>query len=174
MQSISSLSLAPAVIDWLANTRHPRILHVFDHACNLTNEHRDVLSVVTPQIGNGPFNLVIGDDVLFPNHLHGQSLISIDSDQLHLGDLIIHTADAKLWTSHPDWERLHAGKDRILGGLKSCIRSWNLAEADFHERRQDFSPQRTRSLSVCNLSQSGRDVQSFASAVWMIKSPRWS
>jgi hypothetical protein len=56
-QSINTLSLAPNACTGLANTRYPRILHVFDRACNLINERREVLSIVTPQIGNGPFNL---------------------------------------------------------------------------------------------------------------------
>jgi hypothetical protein len=49
------LSLAPAVNTWLKDSRHPRILHIFDSACNLINESREVLSIVTPQIGRGNF-----------------------------------------------------------------------------------------------------------------------
>jgi len=59
MQSINALSLAPDVRNWLANSRQPCILHVFDHACNLISERREVLSIVTPQIRNGPFNLIV-------------------------------------------------------------------------------------------------------------------
>jgi len=59
MQLINALSIAPDVNSWLANSRQLRILHIFDRACNLINERRKVLSIVTQQIGNGPFNLVI-------------------------------------------------------------------------------------------------------------------
>jgi len=119
MLSINALSFAPAVKDWLANSRHPRILHVFDQACNLINERREVLSIVTPQIGNGPFNLVIEGDILFSEHLHVESTISLPHTQLYLGDLAIMTADAKLWNPRPNWERLHAKKDQILPQLMS-------------------------------------------------------
>ncbi len=119
MQSINALSLAPDVNDWLANSRHPRILHVFDYVCNLINEHREVLSIVTQQIGNGPFNLVIEDDILFSARLNVQSSISIGADQLNLGDLTINTVNARLWSPCPDWERLHAKKDDILNQLTS-------------------------------------------------------
>jgi hypothetical protein len=67
MQSINFLALA--VNDWLANSCQPHILHVFDHACNLINEHREVMSIVTPQIGNGLFNLIVEYNVLFSEHL---------------------------------------------------------------------------------------------------------
>jgi len=119
MQSINALSLAPDVCDWLAHSRHARVLHVFDHACNLINERREVLSIVTPQIGNGPFNLVVEDEVLFSDHLDAQSLISIRANQLRLEDLTINTKDAKLWSPRPDWERLHAKRDDILSQLMS-------------------------------------------------------
>ncbi len=117
MKSINTLSLVPDVNRWLANSRHPRILHIFDRACNLINEHREVLSIVTPQIGNGPFNLVVEDEVLFSNHLNLESPISISANQLILGNLTIHTAGAKIWSPRPDWERSHAHQDLILNQL---------------------------------------------------------
>jgi len=119
MQFLNALSLAPDVNDWLANSFHLRILHVFDHACNLINERREILSIVTPQIGNGPFNLVVKDDVLFSDYLHAQSPISIRANQLYVGDLTINTDSAKLWSPYPNWERLHAKRDVILNQLTS-------------------------------------------------------
>jgi len=117
MQLLNAVSLTLTVSEWLANSRHPRILHIFDHACNLINEHRDILSVVTQEIGNGPFNLVVEDNILFSEQLNVQSPISIRADQLHIGDLTIRTADAKLWSSRPDWEDLHRKRKFILTQL---------------------------------------------------------
>ena len=117
MQIINSLFLTTAVNEWLATSQQPRILHVFDSACNLINEHRDVLSIVTPQIGNGPFNLVIEDDVLFSEQLSLQSQISNSPNHLNLGDLTINAKDATIWSPRPDWEKLHARKDDILNQL---------------------------------------------------------
>jgi hypothetical protein len=119
MLYIDALSLTSNVNEWLANSRHPRILHVFDHACNLIDEHGDVLSVVTSGIGDGPFNLVVGSDISFFRNLTAQTPISIRKDQLNLGDLTIDTAEAKLWNPRPDWESLHAKKDEIFNQLKS-------------------------------------------------------
>lgn len=121
MHSINILSLAPSACYWLVGSRHMRILHVFEHACNLINERREVLSIVTPQIGNGPFNLVIQDEVLFSDHLNLESPISVFPKQLNLGDLTIHTKDAKLWSPRPDWEMLHARRDDILSQLTKLL-----------------------------------------------------
>jgi len=117
MQLINTLSLTSAVNGWLVNTRHPRILHVFDHACNLINERNEVLSVVTPQIGNGPFNLVIENEVLLSKHLNIESPITVFDSRLTLGDLTIHTGNTKLWNPRPDWERLHECGEHILTQL---------------------------------------------------------
>lgn len=117
MQLINALSLAPDVNDWLANSRHPRILHVFEQACNLINERREVLSVVTRRIGNGPFNLVVDDHVPFSDHLNVESLISIHGNEIILGDLTISTVDAELWNPWPDWKKLHVKREHILDQL---------------------------------------------------------
>ena len=117
--SINAVSSTQGTRAWLTNSRHARILHVFDRVCNLINESREVLSIVSRRIGNGPFNLVIEGDVFFSDHLDAESLISIRADQLHLGDLTINTADAQLWSARPDWESLHTNKDSILNQLAS-------------------------------------------------------
>lgn len=117
MLPLNAISLAPSVNTWLANSRSSRILHVFDQACNLINEQGEVLSIVAPEIGNGPFNLVNDDGVLFSEHLSVQSPISNSRNHLNLGNLTISTADAKIWSPRPDWERLHARKDNILNQL---------------------------------------------------------
>jgi uncharacterized protein DUF2877 len=117
LKSTNTLSLVPDVNRWLANSRQPRILHIFDRTCNLINEHGEVLSIVTPQIGNGPFNLVVEDEVLFSNCLTLESQIAISANRLILGNLTIYTADSKLWSPRPDWEKLHAHQDPVLNQL---------------------------------------------------------
>jgi hypothetical protein len=116
-QPVQALSLTSAVNNWWANSRHPRILHLFDHACNLINERGEVFSVVTPQIGNGPFNLVIETNDLFSELLSLESPISISPTHLTIGSLSIHTAGAELWEPRPDWQLLHSRKDDITTQL---------------------------------------------------------
>ena len=114
MRLISCLSLTSDVLNWIENSRHPRLLHVFDRACNLINERREVLSIVTTEIGSGPFNLVVENDICFSKYLDRQSSITISDNQLTFGDLIIDTKNAKLWSPRPDWESLYAKRDEIL------------------------------------------------------------
>jgi hypothetical protein len=113
MQSLNTLFFTHQVIDWLARTRQPRVLHVFDGACNLINEYREVISIVAPGIGNGPFNLVLERAPCFSDHITLESVLSPSSDHLSIGTLVINTADARLWSARPDWDALHTRKAEI-------------------------------------------------------------
>ncbi len=119
MQPIKALSLTPDVNDWLANSRHRHILHVFDHVCNLINERREVLSIVTPQIGNGPFNLVIEHEMLFSKYLYADSPVSILDNEIRLGDLVINPGHAALWNPQLNWKVLRAKQEVLLDRLIS-------------------------------------------------------
>jgi hypothetical protein len=171
MQSFNAVSLTSNVRGWLANSHQPRILHIFDHACNLINERREVLSIVTPQIGNGPFNLVIPglrksvdglpdwDESLqsskvFSN-LSVQAPVSNSTTQLILGDLIINTTNAKLWSPCPDWKRLHAQKEYIVNQLtKLLIIDYQVRGLDtlFAKTAQGYSTTISPQSLISNLS----------------------
>jgi hypothetical protein len=120
VQSINAISLTSNVKDWLENNNHPRILHVFDQVCNLINKRGEILSIVSPEIRNGPFNIVIEEDVRFSRHLGIESPISIFQNQLMLADLTINTKDAKFWNPCPNWEKLHDSRYRIFNQLISA------------------------------------------------------
>jgi len=119
MAHINAHSLTLAGKDWLTDSRHPRILHVFDQACNLINARGEVLSVVTPQIGNGPFNLVSENEICFSKHINLQTPISNSLNQLNLGALTLDTANASIWSPLPDWQRLYEKQNDILNQLRS-------------------------------------------------------
>ena len=119
MQRINTVSLTHNGKDWLANSDHPRILHIFDNVCNLINERSEILSIVTPKIGNGPFNLVLEKEVLFSGYLSRESQILIFPTQLKLGDLTIQTVSANLWSPIPDWATLHAKRAEICNQILS-------------------------------------------------------
>lgn len=113
MQSINALSQTRTVLDWLQKSRQPRVLHIFDKACNLVNEDREVLSVVTPDIGKGPINLVV-ESVSLSDPVNLRSEVSISPDRLTLGDLAVNVTSAELWSARPHWEILHSKRKTIV------------------------------------------------------------
>ncbi len=116
---MNALFVTPTVNSWLANSSRPRILHVFEQASNLINERGEVLSIVIPEIGNGPFNLVVGESIDFSKHLNVESQITFEINCLKLGEITINTESATLWSPCPDWEMLHTNKDKIRSQLRS-------------------------------------------------------
>ena len=133
MQSSPVYSVTSHVKNWLADSKRPRILHVFDHACNLINEKREVVSLVTQWIGKGPFNLVIDEDVLFSQHLVVDSPVSMFADQLIVSDWSFQTDHAALWDPRPDWEKLHCQRDAVF----SLLRELQITNDEF--RTSSFS-----------------------------------
>jgi hypothetical protein len=151
MQIIKALSLSGDVNSWLAHSYQPRILHIFDRACNLINEHREVLSIVTPHIGNGPFNLVVQDHVRFSNHLSFNSPVSTAPNQLHLGNVIINTTNVEIWNPCPHWRKLHANTGIIADQLmKLLITDYKLAGL-LYRSLANIAPRYSTTVSDPNL-----------------------
>ncbi len=117
MQSINAVSFTNDVKAWLMTSSQPKILHVFDDVCNLINERREVLSVVIDEIGNGPFNLVVEEPVVFTKHLDVESKVSIQKTQILLGDITISLINAQMWNPMPRWDDLRKRKDEIVDRL---------------------------------------------------------
>lgn len=148
MNFIGTDSLSPSVKHWLANTRHPCILHVFDQACNLINEHRDVLSIVSWEIGNGPFNLVISNNPPFLKYINAESPVCNTPTELCIGSFTFQTEHANIWDPHPDWETMHAKQDAFLREVKR----WSTPH--FQASILQFSNSLARALAIADLPSS--------------------
>src|SRR5512146_119589 len=98
-----AVTIAPAALAWLAHTRIARCLHSFDRLCNLINERGEILSVVAPEIGNGPFNMVVADPVpSFIRDGDAMAPITITGGWLVCAGVTIDFRNAKLWSPKPD------------------------------------------------------------------------
>jgi hypothetical protein len=112
-QIINAVSTTNLVHEWLSSSTSAKILNIFNHACNLCNERREIVSIVTQEIGPGPFNIVIESNVRFAEELSLASLVFSSTEKLSLGDITIQFVDAELWDACPDWKELHAKRDSI-------------------------------------------------------------
>ena len=125
---LPALVTTTAVTHWLETAKSPRILHVFDQVCNVVDGERHVISLVTPEIGKGPFSLVVElTHGCFTDFITSESEVSIQpptrhSEQseesllnrssqevrimLRVGSLIVDTSSAELWNARPLWESI--------------------------------------------------------------------
>lgn len=100
--------VAPAACEWLATSRQARILHLFDHACNLVNEQGQVLSLVSEQIGAGPFHIVLEDGFVTGDL---SPFVGDESPTTNVGEWLVELVDmrgAAQWQPRVDWDRLRA------------------------------------------------------------------
>jgi len=107
--------LTPRVQRWLANIRKARILNRFDQVCNLVNDEADVVSLVSTNIGPGPFSMVL-DGVFTPGAINAETAVSVDpfTRSLKIGTLCIDTDRADLWNPIPDWQKMKVAAQPFL------------------------------------------------------------
>lgn len=133
---VSAVLLAPRSRAWLATTRRGRILHLFDRVGNLANEKGEVLSLVTPEVGPGPFNLVLSGSRPFTEILSQDDTIDIKENVLCWGNLKIDFSQAAEWLPVPDWARLRqdtAVWSIVVSRLQEIL-------ADFYRRQNGALP----------------------------------
>jgi hypothetical protein len=88
------------------------VLHVFDEVCNLIDANSEVMSLVTPQIGDGPFSLVV-PQVRFPDHAAPADQVVCDQNTLTIGGLEVDTSSAPVWNPRPPWGALRESPHRL-------------------------------------------------------------
>jgi hypothetical protein len=109
---VQALSIAPSARAWLDCNALARVLHVFDRACNLIAPDERMISLVTPAVGDGPFNLVV-PPINFSIHVTAESHVASERGVVRVGNLVIDTTSAEPWEPRPAWKVLHQQLDQI-------------------------------------------------------------
>jgi len=96
-----------------------RVLAVFERACDLITHGGDVLALVTPQIGDGPLNIVVdGAGELFAGVDPGAPVtLELEEERLWVGGLGVDLGGAAVWEPRPDWNALRARRAAIAPHL---------------------------------------------------------
>lgn len=83
-------------------------MHLFERACNLVNEQGEVLSLVAPEIGAGPFHVVVRAFWAKSSTLTSDSPVFIEPNVLQIGPLRVGLSQAVLWESQVNWVQWRA------------------------------------------------------------------
>ena len=111
MVQLAAQSLTPAVDALLRRAGQIRVLQVFEHVVNL-NAGNEIISLVTPEIGNGPFNVVL-PACDFRHHVTMSSTVTVIPNALHIGDLVISFRSAARWNPYPLWSQLRSKQAQL-------------------------------------------------------------
>ncbi len=98
--------ITPRARRWLQECRQARILHLFDEACNLVDEHGRVLSLISPRVAPGPFALVLAGN--WKLRLDTTATVRVDrrAQRLYLNQAALDYGAARCWQPRPDWPAL--------------------------------------------------------------------
>ena len=104
-------SISRPVHDWLFDpgVEPPslRVLAVFEHACDLVTPDGRIVALVTPTVGDGPFNIVVAENAagIFAPVEQGTTA-GLHRGHLRIGPLDVALDRAVVWEPRPDWPAL--------------------------------------------------------------------
>ncbi len=111
--------IAPRALEWLASAAEPRIHSLYRQSINLIDSNQRLLSVVLPEVGLGPFAIVVAKPDASPDAsfegfdtIDLASPVTINSQLIEIGLVQVDVASAKEWQPRPDWQRFGEGLDR--------------------------------------------------------------
>ena len=102
---VKAITITPQVQQWLGKPTAVSLLHIFDQVINLIDSDGEIISVVQPQIGAGPFALVLAEERPFPCYIAPYDPIHKINTSLYIGQLQIDLRTAKVWQPCPRWRR---------------------------------------------------------------------
>lgn len=113
---LQSSLIGPDALAWMSKPHSASVLHIFDRTCNLINDDRKILSIVTSEVGAGPFSIVLQPDKYaefgFSRWVDASSPIQTETHTIFLGDLQVVTREAELWDPAPNWSSIRTNRDR--------------------------------------------------------------
>jgi hypothetical protein len=108
------------------------VLAAFERACDLVGVdeqgRRPIIALVTPEIGDGPLNVVLDDDRWDLRAIEPGTPARTDGERLQVGSLEIDLGQAEVWEPRPDWAALRTHRGRIEARLPT-LRAVSLGHA---------------------------------------------
>jgi hypothetical protein len=83
-------------------------------ACNLVDAEGDVITLLVPAVGNGPFSILVDADL---DGIAVGAAVHARASQLTVGDVTVDLAGARVWEPRPDWSELRAARAHIPAGF---------------------------------------------------------
>jgi hypothetical protein len=87
-----------------------QVLSIHQVACNLIDDGRNVITLLAPAVGDGPFSIVI--DSAFEGLSVGDPA-QADASHLVVADLTVDLDGASVWEPCPEWPRLRMSGEHI-------------------------------------------------------------
>ena len=80
-----------------------------------------VLALVLPEIGDGPLNIVLDEQVDTLNRFRSSQSACFRRGELHVGRTRILLDRASIWEPRPDWSKLRSMPEEVARALESAV-----------------------------------------------------
>jgi len=118
IRHVAARSISRPAADNLCRTPFvARVLAAFEQACDLVTPNGDVIAIVTPQIGDGPLNIVVEAEPGVLGMVEQDASVELDEGTLRFSRLEIALEDALAWEPCPDWSALRTLLEAIKRSL---------------------------------------------------------
>ncbi|MCP4422752.1 MAG: DUF2877 domain-containing protein [Chloroflexi bacterium] len=101
-----AIIITPQVQQWLFQPTAVSILHIFDQAINLIDSEGEIVSLVQPKIGAGPFAVMVDAKRPFSILITPRDPVHKTTDSMQIGKLNIDLRTATVWQPRPNWHLL--------------------------------------------------------------------
>jgi hypothetical protein len=122
--------ISPSALIWLSQRLEGRVFQAFERSCNLINSQGAILSLVSTELGPGPFAITVEregspriDTLKIWDEVNLFSRVRFSVDQIQIGSIRVDLSKAAIWNPVPAWEAILPGNlaqtYRILSRLLS-------------------------------------------------------
>ena len=98
-----------------------RVQAVFRRACTLVLPGGEPLSLVLPEIGDGPLNVVVASQAGLFDALSPGMPASLSAHRLAAGDVEVGLDTARIWEPRPDWQALRPRRQAVATRLGELL-----------------------------------------------------
>ncbi len=105
-----------------------RVHSLFQRACYLQLDRDNLVALVTPELDNGPLNVVLDRAPAGWLDLQPGMPLLVGDDRLQIGGLAVCLNGAATWEPCPDWGRLRANAGALMGRLQP-LATWSKEHA---------------------------------------------
>ena len=136
MNQVTVFQLTPRVSHWLQQPTAVARLQLFDRVMNLVDSEGEIISIVQPSIGAGPFSMVVDWQRPFPESVAPQTIVDKTDTALSIGPLKIEWQAAELWHPTPPWNQLRQQPAQ----WRNCLPELQTAVAQHQDQLAAGSP----------------------------------
>lgn len=164
MLKAKAMLTTPSVYRWLASSdKTSYMAGIYRRSCNLLNGKGRFLTLALPEVGPGPFTMVI--ELENPGNtdlrklIDSKSRIIVGKKSLAVGQLMIRIDQANNWNSQPDWNNFNNVVDiSWLGTVRQFILSNAPASSfAFLLNNNDIGPYYREAMAGWQLLEQGLD-----------------